>query len=184
MVRRSPPLRSVSSAPSAIRAGGMSPIGEPLAILPPIVPALRTWSAADAADQLAEIGVEAGERLARLGIADAGAERERRPALSSIRLQIGDVADEDDRCRGRDAAWSPTGRHRWRRRRSASRDARAGGRPARRRLRRESAVPSAAARARAAPRRCRCRRSAAGGIGLAGRRGSGRSRCSGTDCRR
>ena len=38
------PRRSVSSAPSAINAGGMSPIGEPLAILPPIVPALRTWT--------------------------------------------------------------------------------------------------------------------------------------------
>ena len=31
-------------APSAIRAGGRSPIGEPLAMLPPIVPALRTCS--------------------------------------------------------------------------------------------------------------------------------------------
>jgi hypothetical protein len=37
IVRRLP-RRSVSRAPSAINGGGVSPIGEPLAILPPIVP--------------------------------------------------------------------------------------------------------------------------------------------------
>ena len=44
IVRRFLPLRSVSVAPSAIRGGGVSPIGEPLAMLPPIVPMLRTCS--------------------------------------------------------------------------------------------------------------------------------------------
>ena len=39
------PVRSTSVAPSAIRAGGMSPIGEPLAMLPTIVPLLRTCAA-------------------------------------------------------------------------------------------------------------------------------------------
>jgi hypothetical protein len=42
-VRRSFHWRSTRVAPAAIRAGGMSPIGEPLAMLPPIVPLLRTW---------------------------------------------------------------------------------------------------------------------------------------------
>ena len=41
--RRSTPRRSVSRASSAISAGGRSPIGEPLAMLPPTVPALRIW---------------------------------------------------------------------------------------------------------------------------------------------
>jgi len=35
-------LRSTTLAPSAISAGIESPIGEPLATLPPSVPALRT----------------------------------------------------------------------------------------------------------------------------------------------
>ncbi len=39
-------LRSTTSAPSAISAGIESPIGEPLAILPPSVPALRIGSEA------------------------------------------------------------------------------------------------------------------------------------------
>jgi len=32
----------MTPAPSAISAGGVSPMGEPLAILPPMVPMLRT----------------------------------------------------------------------------------------------------------------------------------------------
>jgi hypothetical protein len=42
MRRRASPLRRINSAPSAMRAGGVSPIGEPLAMLPPTVPMLRT----------------------------------------------------------------------------------------------------------------------------------------------
>ena len=41
-VRRALPLRSVTVAPMAISAGGVSPIGEPLAMLPPTVPIART----------------------------------------------------------------------------------------------------------------------------------------------
>ena len=52
--------------------------------------------AADPPDQLAEIGVQAGQRLAGVGIADGGAERERVRALLDP-PQIGDVADEDGR---------------------------------------------------------------------------------------
>ena len=63
------PRRSVSAAPSAISAGGRSPIGEPLAMLPPTVPALRIWMRAEAAHQLAEIGMEPGERRGRVAIA-------------------------------------------------------------------------------------------------------------------
>ena len=52
--------------------------------------------AADPPDQLAEIGVQAGQRLAGVGIADRRAERERVRAFLDP-LQIGDVADEDGR---------------------------------------------------------------------------------------
>ena len=52
--------------------------------------------AADAADQLAEIRVEAGERFLRLGIAHGRADREAVRALLDP-PQIGDVADEDGR---------------------------------------------------------------------------------------
>ena len=47
--------------------------------------------AADPADKLAEIGMEAGERLARVGIADRRAERERVRALFDL--------SSDRRCR-------------------------------------------------------------------------------------
>jgi hypothetical protein len=51
--------------------------------------------AADPAHQLAQIGMKARQRLARVGIADRGAERERLVRLLD-RLQLGDVTDEDD----------------------------------------------------------------------------------------
>ena len=41
-VRRAAPFRSVTVAPMAISAGGVSPIGEPLAMFPPTVPIART----------------------------------------------------------------------------------------------------------------------------------------------
>ena len=42
-MRRAPAAEvSTSSAPSAINAGGVSPMGDPFAMLPPIVPAART----------------------------------------------------------------------------------------------------------------------------------------------
>ena len=52
--------------------------------------------AADPADQLAEIRMQPGQRLAGVGIADGRAERERVRALLDL-PQIGDVADEDGR---------------------------------------------------------------------------------------
>ena len=51
---------------------------------------------ADAADELAEIRMQAGQRLAGLGVADGRPERERLRALLDL-PQIGDVADEDGR---------------------------------------------------------------------------------------
>ncbi|MCY1556077.1 hypothetical protein D9M68_927930 [compost metagenome] len=39
-------MRRTSVAPSAMKGGGVSPMGEPLAILPPIVPILRICSPA------------------------------------------------------------------------------------------------------------------------------------------
>ena len=42
IVRRAAPFLSVTVAPMAISAGGVSPIGEPLAIFPPTVPIVRT----------------------------------------------------------------------------------------------------------------------------------------------
>ncbi|MNY10817.1 hypothetical protein D3C86_1438150 [compost metagenome] len=46
MVRRVSPRWSTTSVPSAISAGIESPIGEPLAMFPPSVPALRIGSEA------------------------------------------------------------------------------------------------------------------------------------------
>ena len=45
-VRVAAPFRRTTRAPSAISAGGPSPMGEPLAILPPMVAALRTCTEA------------------------------------------------------------------------------------------------------------------------------------------
>ena len=47
----------------AISAGGPSPIGEPLAMLPPMVPALRICTRGEAAQQLAEVGIVRRQRL-------------------------------------------------------------------------------------------------------------------------
>ena len=60
--------RSSSSAPSAINAGGMSPIGEPLAMLPPTVPEARTCFEPRRRSSLAEIGIDAGEMRRGFGI--------------------------------------------------------------------------------------------------------------------
>ena len=62
------PRCSASVAPSAISAGGVSPIGEPLAILPPIVPDVADLLAGEAAHQFAEV---ADRCAARCGIASA-----------------------------------------------------------------------------------------------------------------
>ena len=140
--------------------------------------------AADPADQLAQIGVEAGQRLLGLGIADARAERERVRALLDP-PQIGDVADEDDRAEIARLLGDPQADIG-----GAGDDPRLGMREqqvgrARRPLRGVDRKPRLAARAGAVDGVGGfVIVAAAGGIGLAGRRGSGRSRCSGTDCRR
>ena len=121
--------------------------------------------AADAADQLAQIGMEAGERVLRLGIAHARADREAVRRLLDP-PQIGDVADEDDRCRDPGGPWSPRARHRWPRRRSAPRDARSAAPPARptSAARTSPALPG---RARSCEAELRSRRSSVGPGGLA-----------------
>jgi hypothetical protein len=70
-------LRNVSVAPSAISGGGVSPIGEPLAMLPPMVPMLRTCSPpmrSTSAPKRRDFCAEQSQ--ARLRVGDAGADRE------------------------------------------------------------------------------------------------------------
>ena len=63
---------------------GMSPIGEPLAMLPQMVPRLRTCNAAEASQQFAELGMQFAERRLRVGVCDARADsRARRPVLDA-----------------------------------------------------------------------------------------------------
>ena len=52
----------------------MSPIGEPLAMLPPIVPMLRTCSPPMRSNSGPSAGMRFGERRERLGVGDAGAD--------------------------------------------------------------------------------------------------------------
>ena len=51
-------LRSSSVASSAISAGARSPIGEPLAMLPPTVPEARTCTEPKRRIDFAEIGID------------------------------------------------------------------------------------------------------------------------------
>ncbi len=56
--RLSGPFRRCSVAPSAISAGARSPIGEPLAMLPPTVPDARTCRESEAMHEHPQIGVD------------------------------------------------------------------------------------------------------------------------------
>ena len=53
--RRLSPWRRLTVAPSAISGGGVSPIGEPLATLPPTVPGVADLLAGDAVPELGEL---------------------------------------------------------------------------------------------------------------------------------
>ena len=82
------PRRRCSVVPSAIRAGIVSPIGEPLAMLPPSVPTARTCLAPRRRKQLDEIGIDRRHGAFRALIGDAGADTEARFGLAHVRQTV------------------------------------------------------------------------------------------------
>ena len=90
-----PLLASSTRAPSAINAGIESPIGEPLATLPPSVPLARIGGDAKRIHASCNSGY-AVSSAANAAASDAPAPIDQPAAVRSIALQRLDVADVDD----------------------------------------------------------------------------------------
>ncbi len=95
MRRTRAPLRSTMSASSAISIGALSPIGEPLATLPPIVPALRIGTDAKRSHMSGSAGCRLTSAL-QASSSDAPAPIDKRAVARGVdALQLVDVADVD-----------------------------------------------------------------------------------------
>ncbi|MGC4009588.1 MAG: hypothetical protein QM805_11735 [Pseudomonas sp.] len=94
--RRPSRERSAMPAPSAISAGGVSPMGEPLAMLAADRAHVAHLFAANTRQELAERGKGFREHGQCLAVCNAGTDGDRIVALAHA-LQIAQPADEDDR---------------------------------------------------------------------------------------
>ena len=189
------PWRSTSAASSAISTGALSPIGEPLATLPPIVPAWRSGRRGEAQPDIGQ------RRPARdqgaPGVLERGAGADREHAVARLdALQVGDVADVDQvagRSRNCLLTHRPMSVEPARRRASGWSRSALGGEGRRACAARRSSAPPrrrsgtvASERIASAPRTRRrgVERARPAGRTCARRhRGSAGSRCSGTGCR-
>jgi len=76
-------MHEFESAPSAMSSGGLSPMGEPLAMLPPMVPDARTCFDPAVAAPSRKSGSIAGKRIERLRIGRARANAHGGPLVST-----------------------------------------------------------------------------------------------------